>query len=422
MKRNNRFRFALLLSLILLSTISIVSSWDVTSCRVDPIPISVRADTYILPPPRQFSPFAYDSESDMIVMYGGLNWEAADPFTDHHNDTWAYDGNQNVWQEMNPAISPPRRGGPSLAYDNDTDRVILYGGLNTGAAETSVQWNDTWAYDYNNDEWTNRMPDVGPPRTAIAAMVYDSESEVIIMFGGGLDGFNFSDQTWAYDYNENNWTQMHPSSSPSKRVAQMAYDEESDKVILSGGAGRAGDSGPMITYTDTWSYDYNTDTWTEMNPVEHPVSIGVLTYDVESDKIIMFGGSMTWYARQSDLVTETWTYDYNTNTWVEKSPSPEPQGRFAAAMSYDSESDRTVLYSGGWYEAEPYFNSTQDCWAYNCDLNTWERIHPPITPTTTTTTTTNGVNNPIPFELILIAVGGFMVVIVVAVLVRRFID
>ncbi|MHA2021572.1 MAG: Kelch repeat-containing protein, partial [Candidatus Thorarchaeota archaeon] len=309
----------------------------------------------------------------------------------------------------------------SLAYNNDTDRVILFGGLNTGAADTSVQWNDTWAYDYNNDEWTNRMPDVSPPRTAIAAMVYDSESEVMIMFGGGHDGFNFSDQTWAYDYSENNWTQMLPSSSPSKRVAQMAYDEESDKVILFGGAGKEDDAGTMNTYTDTWSYDYNTNTWTELNPVEHPTSIGVMAYDVAADKIVMFGGSLTWYASESDLVTETWTYDFNDNSWELMSPSIEPPGRFAAAMAYDSESNRTLLYSGGNYTGGPdIFYSLQDIWGYDYNSNEWRE--PPFMDDEGPSITNSHPPPPYPWELIVLTIGSFVVVIVVAIIVRRFID
>jgi N-acetylneuraminic acid mutarotase len=364
------------------------------------------------------SPFGYDSESDKIIMYGGLDWEAED-LDDHHNDTWVYDCNSDEWQKMASAFLPPRRGGHSLAYNNDTDRVLLFGGINTGGGPTAVQWNDTWAYDYNSDQWTNRSPDVSPSGRALAAMVYDSESEVMIIFGGGLDGFEFTDQTWAYDYNENNWTQMNPSSSPSVRVAQMAYDVESDRIILFGGAGRAGDTGPMSTYTDTWAYDYNSDKWTEMAPVEHPASIGVLTYDVESDKVVMFGGSTTWYAPETDLITETWTYHYNTNTWTQMSPSVEPQGRFAPAMAYDSESDRAVLFSGGWYVDGLSFNALNDTWAYDYNSDIWQ-IPPIATPIPSSTEPPPP--PPFPWELILIVVGGFAVVIVVAVVVKRFIE
>ena len=45
------------------------------------------------------------------------------------------------------------------------------------------------------------------------SMVYDTESDVIIMFGGH-NGLKNVGETWVYDFNLNTWTNMEPSVNP----------------------------------------------------------------------------------------------------------------------------------------------------------------------------------------------------------------
>jgi N-acetylneuraminic acid mutarotase len=90
---------------------------------------------------------------------------------------------------------------------------------------------------------------------------------------------------------------------------------------------------------DTWAYDYNTNTWKEMakGPPKH---LGArLAYDSESGRIILFGGSdiATWR-----YINDTWSYDFNTDTWTEMKPATSPPGRNYQAMIYDAKSDRVL--------------------------------------------------------------------------------
>ena len=55
---------------------------------------------------------------------------------------------------------------------------------------------------------------------------------------------------------------MEPTTRPSPRTETgMAYDAESDRVILFGG---------VPQNDDTWAYDLNTNTWTLMEPAARP--------------------------------------------------------------------------------------------------------------------------------------------------------
>ncbi|MFX1560575.1 MAG: kelch repeat-containing protein, partial [Promethearchaeota archaeon] len=358
-----KIRPVLAISCLIIFTIS--SAAAVVQCEWTIM--NVDAQTEVLwPSDRNTMPIAYDSDSDRSIMFGGWteNFESL-------GDTLAYHLNENSWQNMSPASAPGKRGGAAMAYDAESDRIILFSGQRNGSSTTLENWNDTWAYDYDTNTWENRVPAQMPSPRLSSYMAYDSESDVIILFGGLCDGGVFNDETWAYDYNTNNWTNMQPSVSPSNRVASITYDSESDRVVLFGGGGYYLDW-PINIYTDTWVYDYNSNTWSEMTPADHPSSLGCMAYDAESELCVFHGGCEDWF--EESVVSETWTYNYYTNTWKQISTNPNPSPRSRIAITYDSESDRVILYSGGQLDAtgsdwEDYtYLIINDLWTF--DANT----------------------------------------------------
>lgn len=343
---------------------------------------------------RNSAQLAYDSGSDRIIMFGGWKERFSDPA---YGDTWAYSFNTNSWVNMSPSSAPSKRSASALAYDADSDVTILFSGHKCGEGETLESWQETWAYHYDSNTWIQQSPSQQPPPRIAAPMVYDSQSDVMVLFGGLMDGGEFSNETWVYDCDADSWTRMNPPIHPSSRVAAMSYDSKYDRVVLFGGGGY--DEWPIQTYTDTWVYDYDNNSWTEMKPAEHPVSIGVMVYDVESEVCVFFGGAMDWF--EGELEAETWIFDYGTNAWTEMSPNNHPQARARAYMAYDTESDRTVLYSGGWYNDTESYYIINDLWAYDTNTDTWEKRGPPM-----------------PIDPLVIAGGIAMIALVVLVFVR----
>jgi hypothetical protein len=135
------------------------------------------------PPARIYPTMVFDGSRECLVLFGGWatepkwlgdTWETvmaggwvklqdmgplsmADPkmaYTEKHTvlfgypegaggagHTWEWDG--GLWTQRQD-IGPPTRAGYDLAYDNQRERVVLFGGLATGHGSSLSGLNDTW--------------------------------------------------------------------------------------------------------------------------------------------------------------------------------------------------------------------------------------------------------------------------------------
>lgn len=315
------------------------------------------------PSARAYVSLAYDSESGQAIMFGGQTGIPDDP-ANNSGATWAYDVAANHWTQMKPATGP-RGGTVGMAYDIESDRVIIFGSIAEGETWNRSNVNETWAYDYNTNSWT-RLAD-GPKKHLGARLAYDAESDRIILFGGYHTSRMLYNDTWAYDYNTNTWTQMEPATKPPGRNYQgLTYDSKADRVLTYGGTDMTG-SGLL----SLWAYDFNTDTWQEMVPGEGPNpgtrDYNVMVYDAESDRTITFGGD-----KSGKGGSEIWSYDYNTITWTMFEPSTGPGDRSRHAMVYSPVTDRLILF-GGQFE-HTAFKYSNDTWSYDLNTNTWTNM------------------------------------------------
>lgn len=333
----------------------------------------------LIPSTRRYHSFAYDRESQRIIMVGGQSAFMGDLSMLGKDNTWSYDGMNNLWSWMNPITEPRKLLGSQMVYDEGSDRVITYGG-GDGLGLTAVGVGDTWAYDYNTNSW-EQLSD-GPVRRFGARMAYDLESEKVIVFGGSIWGFvsgNNQDnqstsynETWVYDYNTDTWTNMEPYPSPPGRWYQpMAYHLKADRVIMWGGTDQDGNP---VDNGAVWAYDYNTNTWEEFSPSggqsPNPDREGAaMAYDAESNKMIMFGGDA--------FGSETWAYDFDENIWTLMDDAKGPAGALNLsffAFVYDDDLDRVFLSGGNLCDKTCDYQ--EGLWTYDFNTNTWREVTP----------------------------------------------
>ena len=289
----------------------------------------------VAPSARYAHTMAYDSQSDRTIMFGGTV-----DIVDRVGDTWSYELGSNLWTNLNPPTAPSKRAFAAMAYDRESDRIVLFGGSDNGAVTRPAE---TWTYDLDSNAWTNMAPATQPGLRRSSAMAYDSLHDRIIMFGGwggsgGVPPDTLIADTWAYDLNANTWTNMAPAGAPSPRQDYgMAYDSRNDRVILFGG-----DGGALLS--DTWAYSFATNAWTNLNPPVGPsprVS-HAMAYDEANGRTVLFGGVMAGGVRSA----ETWAYDYASNTWTDLTAGTAPGARWGHAMIYDTALGKMVLFGG----------------------------------------------------------------------------
>ncbi len=253
---------------------------------------------------------AYDTQSRRVLAYVFFeaDWRVVAP------QLWAFDPEAVHWEQRSAEFVPDGMWAPHLVYDSESEMTILVGPPDPSPTPDTA----TWAYDYESDTWTDMQPANAMPKRWFPAIAYHPSCDRVIIFGGftSASSDETSAETWAYDHNTNTWTDLKPAVSPSARAyAAMAYDPASERLILFGGQ-------PYPeSIADTWTYDCKTNTWTELTTAVGPSPRGKhgMAYNPSDGKIVLFGGATIvgggpkWEA----LPAETWIFDPTNSTWTQ---------------------------------------------------------------------------------------------------------
>lgn len=300
---------------------------------------------------------SYDSSNDRIIMFGGMNWNTL-------NDTWTYDYKNTTWQDRHPFLSPPASWMQGLVYNSRHDRTILFGGMLEDGITLS---NYMWSYSSKTNVWTNLSSSIAPTPRYSHAMAYDSQSDRVIIFGGGTESETYgTDETWSFDFGNNTWMDMTSTIRPPPRIQhQISYDPIHDRVILFGGRGPVNHK--MVSLDDTWTYDYDTNTWKNMSPLMIPTGLSqfAMAYDSQSQAVILFGGISSGN-NGNIIMNDTWSYNYEKNLWEKLIPLKSPSPCSSCAMAYNSRFDKMILF-GGFIKHLPPGKYSNETWVYAWD-------------------------------------------------------
>ena len=176
-------------------------------------------------------------------MFGGEGDTAT------YTETWTWDGTD--WNLLSPTTSPTTRHFASMAYDAERGQTVLFGGSMPG-----VRLNDTWTWDGTN--WARQV--IAPPTASgWSYMTYDSAAKEVVAFVYfGLDNHQPAGYTIAWDGTR--WTDRTNPSEPSPRAdVGIAYDAQTDQVVLYGGT-----FDQPQPFAETWVWDGST--WSLWRP------------------------------------------------------------------------------------------------------------------------------------------------------------
>ena len=303
---------------------------------------------------------ALDTQSHRLFA---LNGEPA--------SSWLLDLDSNEWSEITSMPVVPGGEWPEATIGE----VAYHSGLGL-IITTRLDDGATMGYNVATDEWS----EIAPPEPAFEGrygngLVYDVDSELVVLFGGAQWGRTDEGQhvglndTWVLDATTGTWTEVTATPSPPPRNDHaMVYDASSDRVVVFGGATKL--SGDVLG--DTWVYDTDASTWAEVVPtVSPPGRAGAAVwYDPVADATFVFGGSADW-SSSPPLPwmmlggEELWAYDTDSGVWTLYRSDPNPGYRLASQAVFDSQSNEALLFAGevyddnrrllGWFE---------DTWTY----------------------------------------------------------
>jgi hypothetical protein len=171
---------------------------------------------------------------------------------------------------------------------------------------------DVWAYDLESNDWTQVGEVEAGEVFGAYGSAYDRQSRRVIFL-------NREGQTWALDPTDGTWERRSPTDGPSSRCGQgMVYDSGSDRVVLFGGFGCTSVSDPV--FDDTWSYDYESDTWKKHDLAVKPPPrmYHAMAYHETADRVVVWGG------RVED--SQVWVFVLEGEEWAAVEAEDGPEG------------------------------------------------------------------------------------------------
>jgi hypothetical protein len=142
------------------------------------------------PAARWGASIAYDPRDDGLVLFGGGTYTGSGNL----GDTWIWNG--STWTERSQPSGPQARYVASIGYDAATGEVLLYGGA---VCHSCAFLGDTWSWD--GEAWTRVATSVAPPPRWGATMAYDDASGEMVLFGGARSVVGNSDpqaDSWVF--------------------------------------------------------------------------------------------------------------------------------------------------------------------------------------------------------------------------------
>lgn len=274
---------------------------------------------------------AYDPDHQTMIVFGGLTNEGS---SDTQTYSLAVDASGIAhWRALaTTGGPPPSRSAATMVYDSNSQRMILFGGFGAGYL------NDVWALDVNTLVWTELLPTGTPPSPrGFHTAIYDAANVRMVMFGG-FGGADLND-TWVLSLiGAGAWAPLVTvGGPPSARSSHSAIFDGGGRMYVFGGSSGG---------NDTWRLTLPTATWSLVATSGGPPPARyahVALHDQTNARMVIHGGNT--------FLNDVWSLSLTTFAWsqVNTFPSPEvgfPSGRYFHSVIYDAANQRMLMYGG----------------------------------------------------------------------------
>jgi hypothetical protein len=259
-------------------------------------------------------PMTFDS-SRAEVLY-----PTAESNTTLSLDTWVF--KDFHWEQRAPVNSPQRRFRFSLVFDSQRNKAVLFGG-SEGSVFNSADFNDTW--EWNGANWNLQTVPLSPPKNIDLSFVFDAAVQKSILFGSGT---GLTNDTWRW--NGTIWEKEMSVENPAPSVWSMSYFDAVQQQVISLAADA--NQSALVRYSHTPAG------WTSV-----PVPVGPRVFQAtgafDSDRhvgVILDGNRETW--------------ELSGLSWIQRMPIRSPPSASVGQMVYDAQRKRIFLFipSGVW--------------------------------------------------------------------------
>jgi len=278
------------------------------------------------PAAREDHTWTLDAAGEVAYLFGGR--DGATTF----DDTWAFNLRDENWTRLTPAAAPPGRFGHEAVWVDALGLVVF-----AGQADPDSFFNDLWTYDPSTNVWSE-LPAQGAlptPRYGSCAAI-GPDGRLWISHGFTQDQVRFSD-TAAYDFETDTWTDETPSDGarPVERCLHGCWWTEDGDLAL-----YAGQTTGVTALDDRWIM--RDGAW---SPVEGalPPARNLYARARHATGTIVLGGQ----ALDGGYLADLWLLEDGTTESVSLEPAGEPPpGRAGAELIVDADGGRGLMFGG----------------------------------------------------------------------------
>ncbi|CAN5574549.1 hypothetical protein BH10CHL1_BH10CHL1_22500 [soil metagenome] len=217
------------------------------------------------------------------------------------NDFWQYT-DANGWQQLSadgaPGV-PGKRADTVMVWDNNANRLLLFGGQGGINAGGEYNYNDLWQYT-DAGGWqeliANNDP-ASPQARGSSGFAWSSSANALYIFGGitsvpGIGEFVFANDLWKYS-TVHGWellTANGDTNSPMQRMRSTgAWDQQKNRFLMFAGGG-----GGLSLTNDLWQYT-ETGGWQQLTSQDQEGSPAVrgdhtTVWDNQNNRMLVFAG------------------------------------------------------------------------------------------------------------------------------------